>query len=123
MTVLICEDEEIMLTAISFRMRKQGFNVVIAQDGREALDKIAEYQPDFIVTDIMVPFVSGLEIVTTLRNDRQSQVPIIVMSALDQEETILEAFRRGANDFIAKPFKPNELILRIKKIIQEKQPV
>lgn len=120
MTVLICEDEEIMLTAIAFRMRKQGFEVIIAQDGKEALSKIQEFNPDFIVTDIMMPYVSGLEILDKLRQEMQSDVPVIVISALDQEETILEAFKKGANDFISKPFKPAELILRIKKILQEK---
>jgi len=55
-----------------------------------------------------------------VREEMKSDVPVIIISALEKEETILEAFRKGANDFIAKPFKPNELILRIKRIIQEK---
>lgn len=120
MTILICEDEEIMLTALAFRMRRQGFEVITAEDGREAMQKIEEHQPDIIVTDIMMPHLSGIQLLEMMRGEMNSEVPIIIISALEREETILETFRKGANDFIAKPFKPNELILRIKKIIQEK---
>ncbi len=120
MTILICEDEEIMLTALAFRIRRQGFEVITAEDGREAMKKIEEYNPDIIVTDIMMPHLSGIQLLETMRGEMNSEVPIIIISALEKEETILETFRKGANDFIAKPFKPNELILRIKKIIQEK---
>ncbi len=120
MTILICEDEEIMLTALAFRIRRQGFEVITAEDGREAMKKIEEHNPDIIVTDIMMPHLSGIQLLETMRGEMNSEVPIIIISALEKEETILETFRKGANDFIAKPFKPNELILRIKKIIQEK---
>jgi len=120
MTVLICEDEEIMLTALAFRIRRQGFEVITAEDGREAVERIKEHQPDIIVSDIMMPHLSGLELLEMVRVEMQSDVPVLIISALEREETILEAFRKGANDFIAKPFKPNELILRIKRIIQEK---
>ncbi len=120
MTILICEDEEIMLTALAFRIRRQGFEVITAEDGREAMKKIEEHKPDIIVTDIMMPHLSGIQLLETMREEMNSEVPIIIISALEREETILETFRKGANDFIAKPFKPNELILRIKKIIQEK---
>ncbi len=120
MTILICEDEEIMLTALAFRMRRQGFDVITAEDGREAMERIEEHQPDIIVTDIMMPHLSGIQLLEKMRGEMNSEVPIIIISALEREETILETFRKGANDFIAKPFKPNELIVRIKKIIQEK---
>jgi len=121
MTILICEDEEIMLTALAFRMRRHGFDVITAEDGKEAIQRIEEHQPDVIVSDIMMPYLSGLQLLKMLREEKKSKVPVIIISALEREETILEAFRNGANDFIAKPFKPNELILRIKRIIQEKK--
>jgi len=121
MTILICEDEEIMLAALSFRLRQNGFEVIAAENGREALNKIKEFNPDIIVTDIMMPYITGTELLNTLRREMQSNVPVIIISTLDQEEVILSAFQRGANDFIVKPFKPNELIIRIKKIIQEQK--
>lgn len=119
MKILICEDEEIMLTALQFRLRKQGYEVLVAEDGKQALQKIQQHTPDIIVADIMMPFVTGLELVHYVRQDMKSSLPIIVISALENEEIILDAFRLGATDFITKPFKPNELILRIKKIFQE----
>ena len=119
MKILICEDEEIMLTALEFRLRKQGFEVLLAENGKIALEKIKEEQPDLVVADIMMPYVSGLELIEFIRKDMRNTLPIIIISALEHEETVLKAFRLGATDFITKPFKPNELVLRIKKIFQE----
>ena len=119
MKILICEDEEIMLTALEFRLRKHGFEVIVAENGKEALEKIQAFTPDIIVADIMMPFITGLELVHFVRQDMKSSLPIIVISSLENDEIVLEAFRLGASDFITKPFKPNELILRIKKILQD----
>ena len=123
MKILVCEDEEIMLTALEFRLRKQGFDVVLAEDGKIALEKIKEEKPDLVVADILMPFVNGLELIEFIRKDMQNTLPIIIISALEHEETVLKAFRLGATDFITKPFKPNELVLRIKKIFQESDQV
>lgn len=119
MKILICEDEEIMLTALEFRLRKQGFEVLLAENGKIALEKIKTEQPDLVVADIMMPFVTGLELIEFIRKDMRNALPIIIISALEHEETVLKAFRLGATDFITKPFKPNELVLRIKRIFQE----
>ena len=119
MKILICEDEEIMLTALEFRLRRQGFQVILAQDGRQALEKVQSENPDLIVADIMMPYVNGLELIHHVRTELNNEVPIIVMSAIEQDDVVLEAFKLGAKDFIAKPFKPDELILRIKRIAQE----
>ena len=119
MNVLICEDEEIMLTALEFRLRKQGFEVEIAKDGREALEKLQEKLPSLVILDLMMPYVSGMEIIKFIRNELNSSLPIVVISALEHDEVVLEAFQKGATDFVTKPFKPVELILRIKRIFQE----
>ena len=119
MKILICEDEEIMLTALEFRLRKQGFSVTLAKDGQEALTKVKEENPDLVVLDVMMPHVSGLELIEYVRQDLKSPLPLIVISALEHDDIVREAFRRGATDFITKPFKPNELILRIRRIFQE----
>ncbi len=121
MKILICEDEEIMLTALEFRLRKQGFDVIKAEDGKAALERITNDSPDLIVADVMMPHITGLELVSHLRDEMKSKVPVIIISALEQDEIVLEAFRLGADDFITKPFRPNELILRIKKIVQDQE--
>lgn len=119
MKILICEDEEIMLTALEFRLRKQGFQVVRAEDGRQALERFKEEDPDLVIADIMMPHISGLDLIKIIRDELHSDTPVITISALEHDEVVLEAFRLGANDFITKPFKPYELILRIRKIFQE----
>ncbi len=119
MKILICEDEEIMLTALEFRLQRQGFEVVIAKDGQEALQLIEAGDADLVILDIMLPSLSGLQLIQHLREVRKSKLPVIIISALEHDDIVLEAFRLGASDFITKPFKPNELILRIKRIFQE----
>ena len=119
MKILICEDEEILLTALEFRLRKQGFDVLLAKDGKQALQLIQDESPDMVIADVMMPYVTGLELIDLVRHEYQNEVPVIVISALENDDVVLEAFRLGATDFITKPFKPTELILRIRKIFQE----
>jgi len=121
MTILICEHEEIMLTAIEFRMRKAGFKVSRAKNGEEALVRIAEDKPGFIVTDLILPNTDVLGLINEVRAVQKSDVPIIMITDLDHaDEAILQGFKLGANDFVTKPFKPTELILRIKRIFQDR---
>ena len=119
MRILVCEDEEILLTSLAFRLKKQGFEIILAKDGKEALEKIKTESPDLIVADIVMPQVSGLELITFVRKKMKSDLPIIMISAMGNDDTVLEAFRLGATDFIAKPFKPSELVLRIKMVFQK----
>lgn len=119
MKILVCEDEEILLTSLEFRLRKQGFEVILAADGKEALEKIKTESPDLVVADIMMPHVTGLELTTYVRKKMKSDLPIIIISALGNDEMVLKAFALGANDFISKPFKPSELVLRIKMVFQQ----
>jgi len=121
MTILICEHEEIMLTAIEFRMKKAGFRVCRAKNGEQALKQIVEEKPGFIVTDMELPKTDVLGVIHEIRKNQENQVPIIMITDLDKaDEVILEGFRLGADDFVTKPFKPTELILRIKRILQER---
>ena len=117
MKILVAEDENMMAKAIEFRLKKEAYDVVMADDGKEAMEIIKTNPPDVIVTDIMMPFVSGLEIVNYVKNTIENPIPIIVLSAVGLEDTILEAFELGADDFITKPFSPNELIIRIRKLM------
>src|SRR5665647_3779562 len=119
MTILVAEDEMIMLKTIELRLKKDGYNVIATQDGMEALKKIEELCPDLIITDIVMPFLSGLEIIETVKKKLGRKTPIIVLSAMGQENVVLEAFQLGADDYITKPFSPNELSMRVKRYIPE----
>jgi two-component system response regulator VicR len=118
--ILIVEDEELMLKALEFRLKKDEHEVVSAKDGREALQKIQSETYDLIVTDIMLPFVSGLEIIGKVKQTPHlAHVPMIVLSAVGLENVVLEAFELGVDDFITKPFNLTELTIRVKKLLKK----
>lgn len=119
MKVLIAEDDELMLRILEMRLKKDGYEVIIARDGKDALLKIESTNPDLIISDIMMPYSSGLEIVGALRA-REQYIPIIILSGMGQEDVVLEAFQLGADDFLTKPFNPNELSVRIKRFLHAK---
>lgn len=117
MKILIAEDDELMLKTLELRLKKDGHQVFISRDGREALAKIKEELPDLVISDIMMPYVSGLEIVAALADEQvvPRRIPVIMLSGMGQEDIVLEAFKLGADDFITKPFSPNELSIRVKR--------
>jgi len=119
MKVLVAEDDMIMLKTIEVRLKKDGYNVITAQDGKEALRKFEQQAPDLIITDIMMPFMSGLEIVGAVKKQGGKDTPIIVLSTMGQENVVLEAFKLGADDFITKPFSPKELSMRVQRYAQK----
>jgi DNA-binding response OmpR family regulator len=115
MRILIAEDDDLMLKTLEFRLKRDGHEVIIARDGREALEKVDEFKPDLVITDIMMPYLSGLEIIGSIRQKYPNKIPIIILSGMGQEDVVLEAFQLGADDYITKPFSPNELSVRIKR--------
>ncbi|HEY4651950.1 MAG TPA: response regulator [Pontibacter sp.] len=114
MNILIAEDEPITLATMEFRLKKDGHDVITTTDGQEALARLAGTTPDLVITDIMMPFASGLEVLSYVKKNLPD-VPVIVLSAMGQENVVLEAFTLGADDYITKPFSPNELALRVKR--------
>src|SRR5690606_9387547 len=117
MLVLLAEDDELILKTIEHKLIKEDFEVVLTRNGREAIEMIREKKPDIIVTDIMMPFASGIEILSELQEMELDPAPqVIVLSSMGQEDVVEEAFNLGASDFTVKPFSPNELVLRIKRL-------
>ncbi len=115
--ILVVDDDEMMISLITYRLKKEGYEVLIANDGQQAVELVSEENPDLIITDILMPFMSGLEFVDQLRNTLQVKAPILIISSSGHEKTVLEAFDLGANDFITKPFSPSELVVRLKKYL------
>ncbi|UFH35297.1 response regulator transcription factor [Flavobacterium acetivorans] len=116
--ILLAEDNSILSLLLKFKLEKAGYNLFIAENGKEAIEIIEQQKPEIILTDVMMPFVSGLEIISHVRNKLDLITPVIVFSSAGQEEMVLNAFNLGATDFMAKPFSPNELIIRIKRLLQ-----
>ena len=116
--ILIIEDNPMVVKSLEFKLKRENYNVVTALDGREALKALEEHIFDLIITDLMLPFYSGLEIIEHVKKNFPG-LPIIVLSTSKQEEVILEAFNLGVHDFITKPFSPNELSLRVKRSLKK----
>jgi DNA-binding response OmpR family regulator len=116
--IVLAEDNSILLLLLKFRLEKEGYKLLLAVNGMEAIQLIEEHNPDLILTDIMMPFISGLEVISHVRNKLNIQTPIIVFSSAGQEEMVLKAFDMGATDFMSKPLSPNELVIRIKKLLR-----
>lgn len=117
MKIVVAEDEPIMRKTIELRLKKDGHEVIATDNGRLALEYIEQHAPDLIITDIMMPYTSGLEIVSKVRQG-EKRIPVIVLSSMGQENVVLEAFNLGADDYITKPFSPNELSVRVKRLAQ-----
>jgi len=115
--ILIIEDEELMLLFLQQRIKKENFDVDIARDGNEAQQLIGKNKYDSILVDLMLPFVSGFELIAYIRADkRNGKTPIVVLSALSTANTIVEALSIGANDFLKKPVAVNVLLTKLKLI-------
>jgi len=115
--IVLAEDNSTLSLLLKFRLEKEGYELLIAEDGKKAIELIEEHSPHLILSDIMMPYISGLEVISHVRNKLKMQIPIIVFSAAGQEEMVLKAFNLGANDFMGKPFSPNELVIRVKRLL------
>lgn len=116
--LLVCEDDNMTLKAIEHRLKRDGYNIITAADGQQAkeiLSTATDYNIDIILTDIHMPNMSGLELVNFVRNELKLTIPIVILTRIGLEDTVMEAFELGADDYITKPFKPDDLSLRIKK--------
>lgn len=119
MKILICENEDVLLTALQFRLTKKNHELVLAKDGEEAAKALLESKPDIVITELNLPKTSGAELLKLAQENIDPNLPFIVIADIDYAEEILQVLAKGARDFLVKPFKPNELLLRIEKIKQE----
>lgn len=117
MKILVCEDDFMMLKTIEHKLLREGYEVELAEDGKVAFEKLNEQEYDLVVTDLLMPYSTGLEVIDLIRNKLNKKIPIIVLSKVGMEKTVLQAFDMGTDDYIVKPFSPNELIIRIKRLI------
>lgn len=119
--VLVIEDEELMIKALEFRLKKDGYEVDLARDGAQGIELLSENSYDLVITDLMMPFVSGLEVVSHIKNNPMiKDTPVIILSSIGLERVIMEAFELGVDDFITKPFNLGELVIRIKKFVRQR---
>ena len=116
--ILVVDDEASVVEVVALYLKREGFTVRVARDGRSALDAMREQLPALVVLDLMLPEVDGLEIMRRLRNDNSSDVPVIMLTARRQETDRIYGLELGADDYVTKPFSPAELVSRVKAVLR-----
>ncbi|MGE4354170.1 MAG: response regulator [Oscillospiraceae bacterium] len=111
--ILIVDDERAIVDILKFNLQKEGFNTLCAYDGKEGLRLARELSPDLILLDVMLPYIDGFAVCRTLRDDGDN-VPIIMLTAREEETDKVFGLELGADDYITKPFSVRELIARVK---------
>lgn len=115
-TVLVVDDEKHIVELVGLYLSKEGYRVVNASDGGEALERIGEEDPALVILDIMLPEVDGLEVLRELR--RTSEIPVIMLTAKEGEVDKVVGLELGADDYLTKPFSPRELVARVKAVLR-----
>jgi two-component system, OmpR family, alkaline phosphatase synthesis response regulator PhoP len=118
--VLVVDDEQSIVTLLTYNLEQAGFTVVTANDGEEAIEKVATEQPAFIILDLMLPKLDGVEVCKQLRQQKV-MTPILMLTAKDDEFDKVLGLELGADDYMTKPFSPREVVARVKAILRRTQ--
>ena len=119
-TIVIADDEPHVLWSLEFILKKQGYNVVTAVNGEEALEKVRGNEPDLVFLDIQMPKMDGNSVLRHLRDDpKYKDLYIVMITAKGQEADRLHSLESGANEYVTKPYSPRKLIGRVKEILGE----
>ena len=119
MKILLAEDDNLIRKTIEMKLVKDGHDIISCSEGTTALQNLKtdlSGLPDIVITDIMLPSASGLEIVSAVKEVAEKPIKVIVLSAMGQEDIVEEAFKLGADDYMTKPFSLTELSIRVKKL-------
>lgn len=118
--VLVVDDEQSIVTLLKYNLETAGYIVDVAYDGEEALKKVKEVKPELIVLDVMLSKKDGIEVCKTIRSDK-NLVPILMLTAKDDEFDRVLGLELGADDYMTKPFSPREVVARVKAILRRSQ--
>ena len=119
-SILVCEDDFAIKTMISTKLKQENYSVYTAQNGQEALNLMEKQQIDLVISDIMMPEMDGYEFVQTLRETKHT-LPILMITAKSQLESLETAFKLGVDDYMVKPLRLEELVLRVKALLRRSQ--
>lgn len=118
-TILVVDDEQDLLDLIEYNLKKEGFDVLKAENGEEGIKMAREHSPDLVLLDIMMPKMGGMEVVEIMRDDEDlKRIPIIFLTARGDEKTEVEGLNKGGDDYITKPISTTKLISRIKAVLR-----
>ena len=117
--IVVIEDEKDILEVLEYNLKREGFKVSISSNGKSGLDMVRQSKPDLVLLDIMLPELDGLDICQSLKKDSATNtIPIIMVTAKEEESDIVLGLGLGADDYITKPFSPKELIARVKALLR-----
>ncbi len=116
--ILIIEDNPMVVKSLEFRLNRDGYATTVATDGRQAMEILQSDSFDLVITDLMLPFITGTQLIEHIKSVNPA-MPVLVLSTATQEDIIMDAFNMGVDDFITKPFSPNELSLRVKRTLSK----
>jgi two-component system response regulator RegX3 len=117
-TILLVEDEAAIAEPLAYLLKREGYDVLVAQDGGQAMDLFARATPDLVLLDLMLPVLSGTEIARRIRTT--STVPIIMLTAKDSEVDVVVGLELGADDYVTKPYSSRELLARIRAVLRRR---
>lgn len=117
--ILAVDDERHIVRLVQVNLERQGYEVVTAFDGKEALEKIASENPDLVVLDVMMPYMDGFEVLQTIRkNPETRELPVIMLTAKAQDADVFRGWQQGVDCYLTKPFNPMELITFVRRIFK-----
>jgi two-component system alkaline phosphatase synthesis response regulator PhoP len=120
-TILVVDDEEDILELVKVNLLREGYKVIIAADGEEALKLARSQMPSLVILDLMLPGMDGLEVCRILRGDPKTEhIPVIMLTAKSGESDIIVGLEVGADDYVTKPFSPKVLVARVKRVLRKK---
>lgn len=123
-TVLLVDDEDHILKAIGTYLERRGYEVMLAKDGEEAMQAVAQRLPDVVISDVMMPRMDGFELTRRLRaHPRTASIPILILSARKQEAALLEGYSAGADEYVAKPVQLSVLAAKLDALVRRRPPV
>lgn len=115
--VMVCDDERAIVRLLQIQLELDGYDVIVAYDGKSGLDMIRSEHPDLCVLDVMMPYMDGMEVLQRLRRDPATEnVPVILLTAKSQDEDVCEGYRKGADMYLTKPFNPLEVLTYVRRI-------
>jgi DNA-binding response OmpR family regulator len=121
-SVLVVDDDPDVCDLVTYKLEQSGFDVRRASDGDQALREVAKKVPDLVLLDVMMPGVTGLEVLERWRADETtSAMPVIMLTAKAQENDVERGFELGADDYVIKPFSPRELVRRVTAVLSRRQ--
>jgi len=120
-TILVVDDEPAITASLSYCLEQEGYEVISAGDGKEAVQKVMDHIPDLIISDVMMPEVDGYELCRRIRQYyRTRHIPFLFLSAKSTSESKLQGLELGCDDYITKPFDLTELITKVRRIIEQR---